>query len=532
MSTILFADKVHLNEKNFESFLATLKEKKLTIESPDFPKSWITCFGDYAEAPDGLAVKLVPFIDEAQQMLTSAVASYQYLEVDVFTVCRAEILTLALAQPYWAERVLPTGEQTLLQALWDWAPDVVTKNFAVAMYWIVFWRKTVKATARLTHVAVFSGSLIYARALLEVMKGKPGKVFVLESLFTGNDYYCEERYLPISNHSDIMLPTVFQSVALPEEQHLYERERNKALNKILSMKNKNVVQPESVGGRFFEEGNPVVLVLGQVVNDFSVIEYKWLGLNTLPLYCRIIENLLHNTESNVVFKAHPWENQKANLNGPVTKMVLEARFADTISKGRLKIVENYNLYDLFAEADYVVTINSQSGIEAAMHGFKPIQLGEAFWGRKGFSYDLDPCEGPKDLTSIISCQSGRLSFDEYRHFEEYITKLFQFWSVSVFQSGIGRLRQIFAEHQHLKLVSPGQTKAVQKTSVKPNAETKQTQDNLLVGCQQVPSFLCVPTTVQTPGGSFSRKLRKLKRDPYAYFRDAGFTRIASLFKGK
>ncbi|MDK4603517.1 capsule biosynthesis protein, partial [Kingella kingae] len=69
-------------------------------------------------------------------------------------------------------------------------------------------------------------------------------MMVMESLFTGNEFFCEERYSPIANRTDIMHKAVYQSLLDKiNSESVYENERMKAINKMILMKNKNVQQP-------------------------------------------------------------------------------------------------------------------------------------------------------------------------------------------------------------------------------------------------------------------------------------------------
>ncbi|MGS0640020.1 hypothetical protein ACU8YC_28585, partial [Citrobacter sp. VF227] len=57
-------------------------------------------------------------------------------------------------------------------------------NIASARYWTEYWF-TLLSSKTFDAVFIFSGALTYAAALMEVMKGFPGRVYVFESFFTG-----------------------------------------------------------------------------------------------------------------------------------------------------------------------------------------------------------------------------------------------------------------------------------------------------------------------------------------------------------
>lgn len=511
--TFLLADKLHINEKNFKSLLAYVSSRNVAIVRADGCGLPIDAFADYSAHRAAIA--------EARHCLESlsadALIERCHHGVNLFAVSRAELMSMLIAQPQWHQASLPASICDLVSRLLDRNRDELLACMAAAVVWIDYWKNTLGATPRLHYVGVFSGSLIYARTLLELMRYHPARCLVFESFFTGLHYYCEDRYQPIANRSDIRLPTVVRSLPAPATPAAFESKRNGVLKTIKEMRNKNVQQPDATGQRVFNNGRRTLTILGQVVNDFSVLELGNLGICSISLYRRLIDDVLANTDWNVVFKAHPWERKKAHLKRPLTKEELASKFSEN---ERFAIVEDHALSDLFAEADAVACINSQSGIEAALAGFKPIQLGAAFWGGNGFSHDLGLHASDAAADLLRSGAGLRLSLDEYDRLEHWLVATIDRWLVEEAPGAAAdrRLGEVFHEIAARKPVARSTTatlaaKAPATTTAM--AAVADASDGARVAASQKRQVVW-------------RKLRKLIRRPDQFFRDAHSSTVRRL----
>ncbi|MDK4673330.1 capsule biosynthesis protein, partial [Kingella kingae] len=92
-------------------------------------------------------------------------------------------------------------------------------------------------------------------------------------------------------------------------------------NKMILMKNKNVQQPTDSAAFVFKYKKPVVTIIGQVVNDFSLLEVNGLGISSVQVYKELITKLV-KPGFNVVLKTHPWEKQKINIKSSLTKEII------------------------------------------------------------------------------------------------------------------------------------------------------------------------------------------------------------------
>lgn len=519
---ILLADDLHINAKNFASFYKFMEKQGATVKNINTRRAWITVYGHYEPMAS---------VRERARLLAKLVSdelyNYQVKGVNLFNVARAEVMTRVVAQPEWHGAHYPHTSRGIFDQLMEQNKQVLMLGLAAAWDWLDFWTQALADEKQFTHACIFSGSLIYQRTLMELLRFTPTKVIVMETFFTGNDYYCEEKYEPIANNTNLKHKTVFESLAGAEQEDLVDRERIKALNKVLAMNNKNVQQPDTGEPLVFADAAKIVTIFGQVVNDFSLLEYRAIGLCSIAIYKELIYELV-SSGFNVVFKAHPWEEKKTNICRPLTHDTIRNYIATLpeVLKKRVQVVDHYPIDKLFEMSDAVVGLNSQSLIEAAFHGFKPIQFGDAFFGNKGFTYDFTPTQVSEVVSSLQQGSlSGTLSLAEYRCFEDFLITALQLFMVSCQDSGLLRLAQVFKMPESIALLSDKAAKAqVQPTPAMTTAAPLPEARLATAPANSQKDKFLVTGTSDSP---LERKLHKLRRNPRKFFADSnnGLVRI-------
>jgi hypothetical protein len=353
----------------------------------------------------------------------------------------------------------------------------------------------------------------------------------MESFFTGNDYYCEEKYEPIANNTNLKHKTVYKSLISDDKPSVVDRERIKALNKVLDMSNKNVQQPDTGEPLIFTHEGRIVTIFGQVLNDFSLLEYRSMGLCSIAVYKELIIQLV-SKGFNVVFKAHPWEEKKTNISRPLTRDAIRD-YAATLTEAlqqRIQVVDHYPIDKLFNISYAVVGLNSQSLIEAAFHGFKPIQFADAFFGQKGFTHDFSLGQVGEVITRLQQGSlAGTLTLDEYRRFEDFLVIALQRYLVSCYPSGLARLREVFKMPELISIISKKDTEAKNKTSITPaKPPTELAKAGIAITALSAkPEGVQAPTLVETGQSYFERKLLKLRRNPRKFFSDSKYLLVRS-----
>jgi capsule polysaccharide export protein KpsC/LpsZ len=96
------------------------------------------------------------------------------------------------------------------------------------------------------------------------------------------------------------------------------------------------------------------------------------------------------------------------------KMQESNLFVDFLKDQRVAVdsENNWDTYELIESAHCVATINSQSGLEAAIRGKPVIVLGEAFYSRLGFTNDW----GLPALLDILGCEDLKIDLNKARRF--------------------------------------------------------------------------------------------------------------------
>ena len=513
-------DNVHINQKNFTSLVKFASSNGNKFIQNDKDVDLISKFGNYDPNDERYSSSIQRYSQYTNEML----ADVTYKGTNVFDICRAELLSLLIVDEKFASLGWKWSRNELIDFIIKNYKKELVSNIAVTIFWIDKWKKVI-SDLKFDTVLVFSGSLIYAKSLMEIAKTTQKRVFVLESYFTGNDFYCEERFEHISNNSLLKFNGFYKNIKMDIDN--FDRDYIKAINKIIISKNLNVTQPASDNGRIFDE--KYIAIIGQVVNDFSILEYNGLGVNAPLIYKKIIDSLLSETDYCILFKGHPWEHQKANLKTDFTIKFLKEQFK---GNQRVKFVDDYNIYDIFKTAKHIVLFNSQAGVEAAWNGIRPIVMGDPFYGNKGFTFDCDV----NDLSSLInivnSDKTKTLGLGEYDDFMEFLIKSMQYHLVSKFPSGSKTLAEIFKLDTPILLAKKNVSslpaaKASNKPVVIKSLETiptnKKNKETLHSVNKQQP--------MENSSSLKRKRLIKLVNNPKAYCLDSkyGFLRLIGRF---
>ncbi|MCI0564714.1 MAG: hypothetical protein MN733_40115 [Nitrososphaera sp.] len=514
--SFLFPDDIHFHRRSFKTLFDFLDKHKIPCTFLREHRELKLCYGDYSKQP-----KIDKYVDHIKTFDPQALYSYSHAHklrpIRIYPLVQTEALSYLLAtRENWYGLPLPGDAKVIFGKMYTEDRQTLLSNMAAAMLWIDYLDGELARLPNFTHCCIFGGCAIYTKVLTKLLMATRTKVIMMESCFTGNEYYFEEKYEPISNNCDIRFPTVFRSISLPEDPNLYDRERTKAINRVLTARNKNVSQPAEI-----EEFEPfpcperdTILVIGQVQNDFSLLESRLPNINSIYFYKTLIQRLLDRTKVNILFKAHPWERKKAHLLRPLTRMEIE-RFRNSLipdKAKRIRILEDSNICKLFDLSEYVITLNSQSAIEAAFYsGLKPIVFGNPFYGGKGFTSDYTHLD---DFLEDFSHQKIKksLSIPEYQAFEEFLTKWLQCHLITTRPVGVHQLETRLSVPQPIPL-------AVSRfTTLHPNTQPRISND---VNHSRR-SLRIFGSRLSRRGKSLpklSESIRKFRIDPGLFFRE-------------
>jgi hypothetical protein len=415
---ILFADNWHFHRRNFLPIFEALKKDSLPHQFETSRRSWWKAHGRYSKLSKHLS-QSTDFIDQQGDW-----RAINYLGVNLWEISKAEFLCHALTQNHWHVGGIPNQSDSIFEFAISNPLDkeALRLCLAAAHNWLSFWNQYLDRHADLSHAIVFSGSYIYTRALMALAKQRDILVLVTEHFFTGNDFYLEYRDNPIANNCGVRRDFGVGTSLIEKESDVifsaYAHIRMKG------MKNRNVPQTNIPFKHNWIDKNPIILIIGQVANDFSIIETPSDEISTIASYKKSITELLNNTNANLIFKAHPWERRRAPLFIPLTKITVEEFIHSLPEKDRLRItvIETESIQSVFQICDGVIGISSQGLLEACYYGFKPALIGDTFFSKKGFTQNT--IQNPHLLSKAFDKDLWKLSLDEYHQFQDFMKGMF------------------------------------------------------------------------------------------------------------
>jgi hypothetical protein len=366
---VLLVDTIHISKRNFSSLYAFCNKHSIPIKSIKKLNHLKKHSGTWFECKDMLYKYAKPLKDLPQKQIFD----YKYRGISLYHLYKHEMLSYVLAQKNWHSKQTVNQDEAVQDRLYSEYREVLIYSVAAAIFWIDYWLEMIEEINKYSHAIIFSGTHIYQRAFMKVSEGMRTRCVVTEHFFTGDEYYFEERSTPIANSTfaryspniDVLLESF---TALDVKN---------AIDKVNNANNKNVKQPSNNSIRFFST-NKTVLILGQVANDYSLISSDNQYLSSIRFYCDIISSILKETDYNVIFKGHPWEEHKVNLCSDLTYQMVSEFTHQALTpaqRKRLALTKNFNIYSLFGQSEVVCALCSQGCLESCLYGHKPAIFG-------------------------------------------------------------------------------------------------------------------------------------------------------------
>jgi hypothetical protein len=522
---VLFPDDIHFHKKNFKSLIDLVETNEIEAIFITEHNNLKSLYGNYHEYKK----YFLKYYDYLSKLQKEELFNETRFGAQLFLIAKAELLSYLMPQKNWSNVDISSNWQWLFNKAFRENREALLLNMAVVLFWFDFWKDVLKNNKSINLCIIFSGSLIYVKVLSYLLQNTPIRVFVVEHFFTGNDYYFEEKYTHISNNSDIKFSNIYNTLAnklILNDEVSRTKERVKAINKFLLRNNRNVKQPNSSNNtEFFENSNPIMLIIGQVINDFSIIETKMQNINSLQIYIKIIEKILKETNFNIIFKAHPWERHKVNIYKPLTKEYLNNYVSGNISKDlqkRIVIIEDYNLQQLSEISSFIVAFSSQSLLEFAFFGKKCCQIGDAFFGNKGFTNDF--LNENEFIKAIIHNEiKGDLTINEYEKLIQFFTIIFQYYLVSVYDSDKTMIRKIMEQTQLVGVVS--ESNSIKMFSFSKKVPTNIYNEDSKIKFDNTKQAVSLKNTIidnLVILMSSEKKIKKFRENPKKFFKESKF----------
>lgn len=470
MALTLLSDNIHFTQKNFEPLINFLA-KSVSMKVDANHKKLKSAYGNYIPHRKLLASNAT--------LLSGCIninnyRTYHYNGINLFDIAEMEIKSILIPLHY--KQCLNNNAYSDFEIDFELYRHVIIDNYAATIFWLNYWQG-VFSENNIHNAITFSGSSIYQKTFKIKAYSFSVKFFLVEHLWTGNEFLLEEQPGPIPNGS------LFK---YKKRGKVTSVERQKSLEILNQKTNKNV---KSIGSDvFLKPASQRVLIIGQVCNDYSVLRASTLN-DSIANYVKLIEEILTCTSYDVVFKAHPYESNKANIGRSLTKDILTAKFSEDLMSGRLLICENVSLKSLFSQVSAVTTMCSQAGLEAALAGFKVFILGKAFYSSPAFNRSFE-CE--KKLVEALDNTETHLNEVEFSHLFDFCTDFLVNHAIS--KHDINKVSNILdPESEDLIMTQAFNKKNLKRKQVENDSHFK---------------------------GRFKRKLNKLLNNPQQFFFDA------------
>ncbi|MFK8186333.1 MAG: hypothetical protein AB8B99_23405 [Phormidesmis sp.] len=232
------------------------------------------------------------------------------------------------------------------------------------------------------------------RASVEVARWFGCKVIAIENSFLKDYFFIDSASGGICNRHSLARNAwdVIKATALSEQEH-------DELNEFMSSYQTTIMrsQRENVGTLMDiipnSEGKKIALLFGQVATDAAVI----MDSPIYPDVASFIEDAAHimavyKDEYHLVIRLHPKEAYGVNHHDVpfenLTLQKLKEREIDKLEHVTIFHSSQIDTYQLMDIADIGLVLTSQAGLEFLSRHKPTIVLGDAFYGKKGFTFDV------------------------------------------------------------------------------------------------------------------------------------------------
>ncbi|QGQ48167.1 glycosyltransferase [Metabacillus sediminilitoris] len=431
-----FVDQINFHKRNFDNFISFVENDfsfKYNNAYPALKKS----FGKYElKKISGLPnfSKYEELFKDLNDKPLSELKQVSYKGYNLWDVIHAEMyayLTPKIYQLYIANEI--PAQQADSDCLLEWLrsskiedetfQNLVFYNFAIGAFWIDYWAATLKRV-KINNVCVFGGTTIYSRAATLVAQWNNINVLSFEGSFIKDFHYADSASGMITNNhrfADHSKWVRLQGLDFLDKQAEWLEET------MANRLNLNVVQPnkltkEELYQRYnIDPNKKLILLIGQVLNDFSITRDLKNYESSIDFYVNVIKSIADKKDCHLFIKLHPWENHKQNSTTELSKRVLEKKLADH-SITNFTVDYDVNIDSLIDFSEIGITSCSQAGLEMLYMGKRVVQVGNAFYGNKGWTVDVTEPEF-LPLSIDIALSKPRLEHIELREVRKFIYHL-------------------------------------------------------------------------------------------------------------
>lgn len=286
--------------------------------------------------------------------------------------------------------IRPSLERALATEYGEVSRGEVTARFLnCARYFAAEFQQLILRERPIAAVVV-NGYLAQQRIAATLMHRASRQVLALENSFANDRFYWETETGAIGNRHGMagIFWERLRYVALTEletkqlQEFWLSRDTSRSFDSM-------IVQPHpTVKGDVrkilgLDGSTRYALILSQIPYDSVVVDDS-AGYDSLLDFIYAAVDAVLATDSHIaVIRTHPKETQESTDH---TARTLREKYA---RNHRIRIVsgQEINTYSLMDDADFGITLNSQSGLEFLARGRRLIVGGDAYYGHKGFTLD-------------------------------------------------------------------------------------------------------------------------------------------------
>jgi hypothetical protein len=320
-----------------------------------------------------------------------------YKNFNLFTITKRELLYEL--QRYNIE--LPKDQQ------------FIKKHFSLCIYYFETYEKLLQEENP-DSVLVSQGGNTSNRVLVELARLKGIQTIATENSFIKDLIFFDDTSGMICNRHSLARNSwdriKARELSIENTKQLHDYFDNRLT--LIPQKAKEGLTPEEIKTKLnIPQNKQIALFIGQVYLDSVMLLDSPVYKDPLELTIQTIKLLSKYQDYYLIIRLHPREYEAYSLTGDKINLpginktfnLLKEFGIDDYPHVRIIHDYSFNTYDLMNAANFAITICSQAGLEF-LYTKKPLIVGgDAFYGKKGFTYDIPLKEAyPAILEKVIN----------------------------------------------------------------------------------------------------------------------------------
>jgi len=425
-----FIDNINFHKRNFGNYITFVEENYSYHYNTAFPMLKKS-FGKYYRNNIQGLTNFENLEKQINNVKKEDYLTFNFKGYRLWNIISAELKSYLTPRIYeeLLEKDLDYDSFDLLQLLEAYefedesVKNAVKYNLIIGAFWIEYWAREFK-NFDIKNLCVYGGTSIYSRAATLVAQWNNVNVISFEGTFIKKYHYADNASGIITNNHKYADRSNWIKLAgislLQSQENWLEKE-------MASKSNLNVVQPKAIDKNEISKkyniptGKKIILLIGQVINDYSITMDLQTFSSTIEFYLETIKSVQKLDGYHLFIKLHPWENYKQNTSSNLSKRILEKHLEKYDFKN-YTIDYEVNIDSLIEVSEFGITSCSQAGLEMLYKGKRVVQVGHAYYGFKGWTVDVTQREF-LDKAIELAARKSKLNKTEKIEVKKYIYNL-------------------------------------------------------------------------------------------------------------